>query len=312
MFFFEKVFFLIGIPISLICIFFLKKYRDQLKQKRTLELDNFHLLQEISEKFPENGLPKLWINFSRILVICFLWISLSQPVIQKENLIKATQIILAIDVSKSMQAEDFKPNRIEAAKIAALEFLERLPRDTEVALETFDQQPMIRVNFTKNHNLIKSALKKIDLEYLGDGTGLGRAILRADQAFKRKNKKSKQKNIILLTDGESNIGIEPIEALTKITGIKIYTIGIGSILGTTVQGGVLTKLDSEALREIASLTEGEFFRAFSSTKELKEIYNSLSKNYRFELKNYRLSFYFLLASLVIICILFIKEFLEDL
>ena len=312
MFFFERVFFLAGIPLTLFLGFYLKKYRDRLEQKQKIELDNFTLLEEVSKQFHQPRKRKLFTDFLRLLTICSLWVSLSKPIIETQKLVKSAQVILLLDLSKSMQAQDFRPNRLEAAKLAALEFLEKLPSEVETALIVFDREASIKVDFSKNRQLIRSAIKRIDLEDLGNGTALGEAILEADRVFRRKNQKSEQKNIVLLTDGESNSGIDPIEALTQITELKIYTVGIGSIFGTTVAQGLLTKLDSQTLQEIASLTEGQFFNVFNNTEELKEIYSSLSKNYRLENKQVELSIYFLLLSLLLISFLFARDFLKNL
>ena len=199
-------------------------------------------------------------------------------------------IMLAMDVSTSMLAQDLKPNRIEAAKTVAAEFISGRPDDniglTIFAGEAFTQCPM-----TTDHTSLLTLLKDVrtDIAERGlieDGTAIGMGL--ANAVSRLKDSKTKSKVVILLTDGSNNMGdISPLTAaqIAKSMGIRVYTIAVGSkkvapypmqVGGTIQYVNVRVDVDTKTLSEIATTAEGHFYRA-TNTAELKQIYQDIDK-----------------------------------
>lgn len=199
--------------------------------------------------------------------------------------IEGIDIMLAIDVSTSMLAEDLKPNRLEAAKEVAAEFINGRPNDnigvTLFAAESFTQCPL-----TVDHAVLLNLIKDVQCGYIEDGTAVGMGI--ANAVTRLKDSKAKSKVVILLTDGTNNRGdISPLTAaeIAKSFGIRVYTIGVGTNgmapypypVGDKIQY-IQTKveIDEKTLTQIAGATEGNYFRATSNSK-LKEVYQEIDK-----------------------------------
>lgn len=199
-------------------------------------------------------------------------------------------IMLAMDVSTSMLGQDLKPNRIEASKSVAAEFISGRPDDniglTVFAGEAFTQCPM-----TTDHASLLNMLANVrtDLAMNGlisDGTAIGMGL--ANAVGRLKDSKAKSKVVILLTDGSNNMGdISPLTAaqIAKSMGMRVYTIAVGTsgIVNYPVQVAGRTQyiqrrgdLDTETLQKIATVTDGHFYRA-TKTSELKEIYKDIDK-----------------------------------
>lgn len=204
--------------------------------------------------------------------------------------IEGIDIMLAVDVSTSMLAEDLKPNRLEAAKQVAAQFINGRPNDniglTIFAGETFTQCPL-----TIDHGVLLNLFNSIkgDIAQRGlieDGTAIGMGL--ANAISRLKDSKAKSKVIILLTDGSNNRGdISPLTAaeIAKQFGIRVYTIGVGTN-GTapypmpTYAGiqyvNVPVEIDEQTLIQIAGTTNGNYFRATSNSK-LEEVYKEIDK-----------------------------------
>lgn len=205
--------------------------------------------------------------------------------------VEGIDIVFAVDISTSMLAEDLHPNRIEAAKDVAIEFISARPNDniglTVFAGEAFTQCPM-----TTDHKVLLNLFQQIGCEMpqrglIDDGTAIGMGI--ASAVARLKESKAKSKIIILETDGFNNKGeISPLTAaeIAKKHGIRIYTIGVGTN-GTAKYpiplpgGGVHysqmpVEIDVATLKQIATLTNGKFFRA-GNNDEFKEIYKDIDK-----------------------------------
>ena len=231
--------------------------------------------------------------------------------------IEGIDIMLCMDVSTSMQAEDLKPNRIEAAKQVAVEFINGRPNDniglTLFACESYTQCPM-----TVDHAVLLNLLNgmRVDMAERGlisDGTAIGMGI--ANAVTRLKDSKAKSKVIILLTDGTNNCGqISPNTAadIAKSFGIRVYTIGVGSngtapypftVAGQTVYQNIPVEIDSKTLTAIAAKTDGEFYRA-GNTGRLREVYHQIDQlektkmNVKKYSKRYEAFFPFLLLSLI--------------
>lgn len=195
-------------------------------------------------------------------------------------------IVLCIDVSGSMLAQDFHPNRLEAAKRVAAAFVNNRPTD-RIGLVIFAGESFTQCPVTSDHAVLEQQILQIDGGFLVDGTAIGSGL--ATSADRLKNSESKSKVIILLTDGENNGGlIDPVTAkeIAKTLGIKVYTIGIGSdgYANTPVPGpdGRVSmqqekvNIDETLLKQIASETGGKYFRA-KGDQSLSDIYGEIDQ-----------------------------------
>ena len=208
----------------------------------------------------------------------------------KNRQTEGIDIMLAIDVSTSMLAEDLKPNRLEAAKMVAAEFISGRPDDniglTIFAGESFTQCPM-----TTDHTSLLNLLQNVRADIaarglISDGTAIGMGL--ANAVGRLKASKAKSKVVILLTDGSNNMGdISPMTAaeIAQSLGIRVYTIGVGTNkvapYPMPVAGGVQyvnmpVEIDTKTLSEIAQTTQGDFYRA-TNNNELKKIYKEIDQ-----------------------------------
>lgn len=229
----------------------------------------------------------------RIIAIVMLILVLARPQTTdnwQNTEIEGIDIMLAVDVSTSMLAEDLKPNRLEAAKQVASEFINGRPNDniglTIFAGESFTQCPLT-VDHTVLLNLFQGVTGDIASKGLiDDGTAIGMGI--ANAVTRLKDSQAKSKVIILLTDGSNNRGdISPLTAaeIAKQFGIRVYTIGVGTN-GTapypmqTYAGiqyvNLPVEIDEKTLTEIAGITNGNYFRATSNDR-LKQVYHEIDK-----------------------------------
>ena len=230
-------------------------------------------------------------------------------------------IMLAIDVSRSMLAEDLKPNRIEAAKKVASEFISDRENDniglTIFAGEAFTQCPM-----TTDHASLLKMLHEVRTDIaargiISDGTAIGMGL--ANAVSRLKESKAKSKVVILLTDGSNNMGdLSPLTSATIASklGICVYTIAVGTntvapypimVGGTKQYINVPTEIDSKTLSDIAAKTNGHFYRA-TNNNELKEIYKDIDKLEKSKIesqnfsKRYEAYFPFAVVALIIFMI----------
>ena len=199
--------------------------------------------------------------------------------------IEGIDIMLAVDVSTSMLAEDLKPNRLEAAKQVASEFINGRPNDN-IGLTIFAGESFTQCPLTVDHAVLLDMIHNIKCGLITDGTAVGMGI--ANAVTRLKDSKAKSKVIILLTDGTNNKGdISPMTAaeIAKSFGIRVYTIGVGTNgmapypypVGNTVQYvSMPVEIDEKTLTEIAGTTDGNYFRATSNSK-LKEVYEEIDK-----------------------------------
>lgn len=238
-------------------------------------------------------------TYSRFLVMLLLVVALARPQkILKQEIppTEGVDIMLVMDTSLSMGAQDLLPNRLEAAKRAAEEFVYKRKND-RIGIVVFGGVAFLSCPLTLDHQAVIGFLRKIQLGMTkSDGTAIGDAILVALNHLK--NSKSKTKIMVLLTDGRSNTGIvqDPITSakMTKEFGIKIYTIGTAKKGPAQIPTGnpfnpyitIEDDLNEEELTEIARITSGKFFRA-TSAEELSNIYSEIDKleKTRFEIRH---------------------------
>tara|TARA_B100000767_G_scaffold269915_1_gene292629 strand:- start:579 stop:1583 length:1005 start_codon:yes stop_codon:yes gene_type:complete len=274
----EFLWLLILIPIVAIWHFLMRK-----KDTATLTIPSIKGFEKTSflSKF------KVFLYVLRLFSLAAIIVALARPrnvsVSKKTKSNKGIDIVMAIDVSASMLAKDLKPNRLEALKKVAVEFIDRRPNDrigiVVYAGESFTQTPI-----TSDKGIVKRTISELKWGQLEGGTAIGMGLGSAVNRLKESTAKSKV--IILLTDGVNNSGnIDPRTAteLAKELGIKTYTIGIGTNgmadfpwskdprTGRLQYRKQQVEIDEDLLKEIASETEGKYFRA-TNNASLKDIY----------------------------------------
>lgn len=228
----------------------------------------------------------------RMLALAALIVALARPqstdVTNKSRTTRGIDIVMAIDVSGSMLAKDLKPNRMEALKRVASEFVGQRPND-RIGLVVYAAEAYTKTPVTSDKAVVLEALNGVKYDnVLQDGTGIGVGL--ATAVNRLKESKAKSKIIILLTDGVNNSGfIDPRMAseIAKEFGIKVYTIGIGTNgmaefpYAIAPNGQFLfrmmkVEIDEKLMKEIALMTDGKYFRA-TSNKSLENIYNEINK-----------------------------------
>ena len=224
----------------------------------------------------------------RLLAMACIIVALARPQVSNEEQYvegEGIDIVLCIDISGSMTAQDFKPNRMEAAKKVAQDFVDKRVAD-KIGVVIFSGESFTICPLTTDHAVLKNAIGGIQNGLLEDGTSIGDGL--ATSVDRLRSDKAKTKIVILLTDGENNGGlIDPSTAkeIAKTFGVKVYTIGVGTegyasfpeqtALGVVMQQEKVT-IDEDLLRNIASETGGKYFRATDNTS-LDSIYNDIDK-----------------------------------
>lgn len=224
----------------------------------------------------------------RCLGVALIIVALARPQSSSKSQSVTTEgidIVLALDISPSMLAEDLKPNRIEAAKKVALEFIENRP-DDRIGLVVFSGESFTQCPMTSDHSVLKNLLGNLESGMLSDGTALGEGLATAVNRLRKS--KAKSKVVILLTDGVNNRGaISPETAgeIARAFNVRMYTIGAGSMgtapypfrtpFGIQYQN-VEVQIDEGVLKSIASETGGKYFRA-TSTSKLRDVYTDIDK-----------------------------------
>lgn len=298
------------------------------KKKRALALfGNKILIEKLS--LSKSITKERWKKVLLIAVTGFLVISMARPQIGTRLTMTRRQgvdVIIAIDTSLSMLAQDIKPNRLEKAKLEIALLIDKLKGDN-VGILTFAGDSFVQCPLTLDYNAAKMFLSIIEVGMMPrPGTAIGDAIRVATESFIKKERKHKV--LILLTDGEGH-ETNPVRAAeeAKKEGVIIYTIGIGTKNGEPIpivdengritghkkdKGGnvVLSKLDDTTLQKIALVTDGKYYHATPSEFELDKIYDEISKMEKKELSNrlftqYEDRFqYFLAVALILLCVEF--------
>jgi Ca-activated chloride channel family protein len=236
----------------------------------------------------------------RMIVIACVIVALARPqtIAQGENITtEGIDIVLLLDISGSMLAEDFQPNRIEAAKEVAQTFVDGR-RNDRIGLVVFAAQSFTQCPMTLDYRVLKGLLRHVKPGMVEDGTAIGMAI--AQGVNRLKDSKAKSKVMILLTDGVNNRGeIDPQTAaqIAQTFSVRIYTVGVGTVgeapypvqtpFGIRYQN-IPVDVDEKTLQQIATTTDGQYFRA-TNNRALKMIYTEIDKleKTRIEVKAYR-------------------------
>ncbi|MCX7546478.1 VWA domain-containing protein [Xanthomarina sp. F1114] len=284
--FVNKEYFWLFLLLPLALLWYVFKFKKQTAELKISSLKGF--------KTGNSLLPKLKhiLFVLRLLVLALIITALARPrtvdVSTKTKTTRGIDIVMAIDVSASMLAKDLKPNRLEALKDVAAEFIKERPND-RIGLVEYAGESYTKTPITSDKALVLRAL--VDIKYstiIEGGTAIGMGL--ATSVNRLKDSEAKSKIIILLTDGVNNSGfIEPRTAseLAVEFGIKTYTIGIGTngmaltpmaLLpnGQFQYGRAQVEIDEKLLQEIADVTGGKYFRA-TDNKKLEEIYDEINK-----------------------------------
>jgi len=277
----DFLFLLLAIPLLAAWYFYRKKRYTADLQVSTIE--GFAKVGKNLKFYTYHGLYVL-----RLLAITLLIIALARPqtsLSRQDISVEGIDLVIALDVSGSMLAMDFKPDRLEAAKDLAIEFIDGRPND-RIGLVIFSGETFTQCPLTTDHAVLKNLFRDIHSGMIDDGTALGDGL--ATAVNRLRGSKAVSKVIILLTDGVNNMGsLDPRSAaeIAKLYGIRIYTIGIGSIgqapYPVQTPFGMQTQMmpvniDEALLQEIARGTDGKYFRATNNAK-LRSIYQEIDK-----------------------------------
>lgn len=269
-----RAFYLLVLP-GLMVLWTAWRYNKQYAELRMSTLQGFG---------ESNGGYKGWLKgflfLLRIITFCLLILVLARPQsnLKEENITaEGIDLVISLDVSTSMLAEDFQPNRLSAAKSLAADFIANRPSD-RVGLVVFAAESFTQCPITTDRQVVLNLLAKIKDGLIEDGTAIGMGLATAVSRLKESEAKSKV--VILLTDGINNTGfIDPITASDAALeyGIRVYTIGVGTIgkaRHPMSPQPVDVKIDEALLREIAEATGGKYFRA-TNNESLKQIYDEI-------------------------------------
>ncbi len=251
---------------------------------------------QVSSTLPLEGLPTPFrrildhvLYALKLLAIALLIIALARPQSSdswENTTTQGIDIILTMDISGSMLAQDLKPDRLEASKDVATEFISGRPND-RIGLVVFSAESFTQCPLTTDHSVLINLFKDVKSGMIEDGTAIGVGL--ANAVKRLKDSEAVSKVVILLTDGVNNRGvIDPITAgeLAKTFGVRVYTIGLGThgnapypvqdMFGRTHIMSVPVEIDEEVLQQIADITGGKYFRATDNNK-LRQIYNEIDR-----------------------------------
>ena len=275
--------------IFLIPVFFvIQAVLLRLRRRKIRKFGDEKLVEQL---MPSYSKSKVWVRLTLFSIGFFFFaIGLARPQIGarlKEQEIKGAEIIIAMDVSNSMLAEDYSPNRLDRAKLAVSRLVDKL-RDDRIGLVIFAGTSFVQLPVTTDYVSAKMFLNSIDTGSVPiQGTAMGDAITTCIRSFSQQSDKSRA--IILITDGENHED-DPVEAAKQAAemGIKVFTIGVGSPEGKPIpmdgellkdKDGeiVVSRLDEEVLKEVAQAGNGAYVRAGNSEFGLNPIIEDLKK-----------------------------------
>ncbi len=276
-------FFVLLVAVPVLLYWYIRMQRKRLVDMQVPTVQVFHAMPRSWRQ----RLRHLLFAF-RLLALVLLTFALARPqsTVGGENVnTEGIDIVLATDISGSMLAEDFKPNRIEAAKRVAADFIDGRPTD-RIGLVIFAGESFTQCPITLDHAVVKNLLSQVKSGMIEDGTAIGMGL--ATAVNRLKESKAKSKVIILLTDGVNNRGvIDPLTAagIAQTFGIRVYTIGVGTIgtapypvqtpFGVQYQN-MPVEIDEALLQKIADQTGGRYFRA-TDNRTLRTIYEEIDR-----------------------------------
>ena len=288
----QPYYLLLILILPLLVLWYFKKGQNQ---EATIRFSNLEL---ISKSVIRNGKMKnMFFIIGRLFIMLLIIFALARPRLSdtiRESKTEIVDILLVIDQSSSMLAQDFKPNRLEAAKEVAKKFIKDREGD-RLGIIVFAGEPYIQCPLTRDINVLLEFTDEIEIiDQEHDGTAIGMAI--ANSINRLRESDTKSKTIILLSDGSNNQGeLDPITAagLAAKFDIKIYTVAAGThglapypvtdAWGRQVIQKVQVDVDEESLKEIAIITGGQFFRA-TDNKSLLKVYEDIDALERTEIE----------------------------
>lgn len=283
---FASPIFLLFLP--LLALFAVYRWR----QNRTYAPD-FRLSSTESLTTTTNPSPKItlrtWLWVLPIVALGLLSVAMARPQTlfdDKKVYGEGIDIIIALDISGSMKARDFEPDRLGAAKQLAEQFIDQRNYD-KIGLVVFSGESFTQCPLTTDHNILKSLMQQVEEGMVDDGTAIGMGL--ATAVTRLKESKAKSKVVILLTDGVNNSGfVDPLTATETAQqfGVKVYTIGVGTqgeapypvqdFFGRQMYQQVPVEIDEKLLQQIASLTNGKYYRA-TDNNSLAQVYNEINQ-----------------------------------
>ncbi len=263
------------------------RYRNLRRYFATLTMPT---LEAAKGMRPWRGEMQKLLPVLRMLALAAFIVALARPQLAlKEEVVNAEgiDIFLVLDLSSSMLAQDFKPDRLEVSKRVAAEFVDKRPYD-RIGLAVFSGEAFTQCPLTTDHRVVKDFLESLRCGILEDGTAIGMGLATATNRIK--DSEAKSKVVILLTDGVNNAGyVKPLTAaeIAQKFNVKVYTIGVGTegealtpvsrrSDGRYVFGLARVEIDEDLLSQIAGLTGGKYFRA-TNENSLKRIYDEIDR-----------------------------------
>ena len=290
----EYLYLLLLIPLLAILYALVARRRRHLLAK----FGNLELLKGLMPDFSRGRLRMKFVLY--LLAFACVVLAAARPQFGsklREEKSKGVEMMLVVDVSNSMLAEDFEPNRLERTKYAIGKLFEGLQQE-RVGLVAFAGEPKVQLPITSDYRMAQAFAKRLSPTLVGEqGTAIGKALQLATLSFSSQSEQSRV--IVLITDGENHED-DAIEAarIAKEQGIRIYTIGIGTPEGAPIQIDgefvkdendemVVSKLNEQMLEQIASITEGAYVRATKQSIGLDEIVKSINEMEKSELSTVR-------------------------
>lgn len=292
--------------------------------RRRLRLARFGRLQTLEELMPDVSTARVTLKFILFLAaVALLIFAAARPQLGsklREEKAQGVEMMLAVDVSNSMLAEDFEPNRLERTKYAVNKLFDGLRQD-RVGLVVFAGEPKVQLPITSDYRMAKAFARRIDPSQVSvQGTAIGKALEQALLAFSGDGEQTHGRVIILITDGENHDDDAlAVAERAKELGIRIYTIGIGTPEGAPIEIGgeflkdetgnmVVSKLNEEMLARIAEITGGAYVRATKQSIGLDEIVESINALEQTELSTLRFEefneqYQYLLAAALVLLLL---------
>ncbi len=287
------------------------------KRYANLNLPSLEAFEESSWR----GKLRILLPILRALTVAALIFALARPqktLKEQEITADGVDIVLVMDLSSSMLAQDFNPDRLEVSKMVASDFVDKREYD-RIGLAVFAGEAFTQCPLTTDHRVLKEFLEGLQCGILEDGTAIGMGLSTAINRLK--DSEAKSKIVILLTDGDNNAGyIKPLTAaeIARELGVKVYTIGVGSrgsartpvrrrSNGDYVFGLAEVKFDEDLLKQLSEMTGGQYFRAIDK-QSLEQIYQTIDQLEKTKIevttiKRYSEEFYFFALLAIVFLVL---------
>ena len=296
----RALYFLLGIPVLLVAYV----YNINYKKKTALKFSNFEAVYRVFKPAKIFSYNILAFFVSLVIFVCLV-LAASGATVWYNGKTSNVDFVVAVDSSASMTADDFEPNRLEAAKDAASNFVEKLPRNAKAAVLSFSGTSFVELGLTNDFKKTKETIKAIEIKEIA-GTDIANAVITSVNLLMPE---TRPKVIVLLTDGRSTVGV-PLELAVdyaRKNHVVVYAIGIGTIEGGKFAGSeAISTIDEEALKGLAEETNG-VYHAARNKKELARVYDEIS-NEKKQYVNIRLAPLLLSVILFLLVVQWILSF----